>query len=957
MAKRRYPLSIHITSLFLVLSIILGGALIAISYQHSQILIEHSAKKISIKNSHKLESIIQKSVSPILTTLDLMASTSLSSQPPQSGKLSVWTNSIQLIFDRNPHLTGLFYASTDGSFTQFRPMTDKIAKAFKGPQESKLMINYYKMGEQNIFHFLGDDIHLIEKKTDTIDNQDPRKRPWYVNATPDGKIGLSEPYRFYFLNETGITLSRMSLDGDSVVAADFTLNSLSNQLDELATSDQTKLAVFDINFNLLAQHNLIEPNKDDQAIDDINLSKTVFKELIENRTNTGIFQNTQFNEKQWQVSINIVRLTDKVQILLAEATPREELLVDLVNMRNQQIFAAILTVILSFALVWYAALKVTRPLDILAELTKDVRSFNFRKTRYPRSVIKEVNNLTDSVQMMEHTLFDLLKLLRETAKEHDFNVLAKTICKQAYIITKAETIVLYMKEENEKLFSIVTNHSIIPLKLDLDVLLSNTPWMLSRLSLGEDIVLTKQDNCLKPYLDQFYNSELHLFPLQNREKQLMGILILGYERNDDNDRNDKHGYLKELLSFAEIAKDNIAQMQQRKAMLNSFIELIASAIDTKSPYTGGHCQRVPVITELLVKAANEDKRYFPEFSMDPKKWEELNFAAWLHDCGKVTTPEYIVDKATKLETIYDRIHEVRMRFELLKSKAKVDYYKELAEGGDPSLLKSRLGNMQQQLDDDFAFIAECNLGHSEMSEDDYLRLKEIASKTWTKTIDDQQGVSWIEREKNQKQEVLPAEEPLLSDKDIHKVPWEEEFNPKELWQDEFNLKPSDLKYNRGELHNLNVKRGTLTDEERFIINDHIIQTITMLKRLPYPDHLKNVPDIAGNHHERMDGKGYPRGLKADQLSIQSRAMAIADIFEALTSSDRPYKKTHTIDEAFGIMTHLATSGHIDPKLYLLFLNKTIDKVYGDSFLNKEQHFNIEREAHIKKVKAYIQDDY
>lgn len=168
--------------------------------------------------------------------------------------------------------------------------------------------------------------------------------------------------------------------------------------------------------------------------------------------------------------------------------------------------------------------------------------------------------------------------------------------------------------------------------------------------------------------------------------------------------------MRELLSFAEIAKDNIDKIQQQKEMLKTFVELIASAIDTKSPYTGGHCQRVPELTRLLAEAAAKDKRYFAEFTMSSEQWEELTLAAWLHDCGKVTTPEFVVDKATKLETIYDRIHEVRMRFELLKMQAERDYWQSCAQEGDSKQAEQALKALHQQLDDEFAFVAQCNLG-------------------------------------------------------------------------------------------------------------------------------------------------------------------------------------------------------------------------------------------------------
>jgi hypothetical protein len=343
--------------------------------------------------------------------------------------------------------------------------------------------------------------------------------------------------------------------------------------------------------------------------------------------------------------------------------------------------------------------------------------------------------------------------------------------------------------------------------------------------------------------------------------------------------------------------------------------------------------------------------------MNKEKWEELNFASWMHDCGKVTTPEYVVDKATKLETLYNRIHEIRTRFEVLKAQKEVQCWKQISEGADKQQLLQKLNNELQVLDDEFAFVARCNKGDNPVTEEDKQRLLQIAERTWTRTLDNRIGTSWLEKQRDTSSTALPVEEPLLADKDAHMIPWEDSINPTHNWSDSFNLKPGPVQYNLGELYNLMIPNGTLTQEERFMINNHIVHTINMLQCLPYPDHLKNVPDIAGNHHERMDGKGYPRGLGKESLSVQERVMAIADVFEALTSSDRPYKKAHSLGGALSIMTDMATSGHIDPELYLLFLEHGIDKGYAQQFLTKEQQAvdEDERDNHIRKLKDHLAD--
>ncbi len=956
MSKRRYPLSIHITSLFLVLTLVVGVALITISYTHSQALLTQSAKGLSREHSQKLESAFRQSVGPILTTLDMMAVSSFLEDYREQDTLRPWLSSIALIFEQNPNLVALYHGSEQGKFVQYRLLSShQMRTIFEAPGNAYFLINTTQVDGSNEFIFLDNEFNPLSTRY-TQDNQfDPRVRPWYVNAELDGQIRLTEPYFFYFLETNGVTLSRRSPSGMHVVGADYTLQSLSNQISELAHGRNTKLALFDEQTRLIADHGLMR-NETLSPLEQIRAS--VFSDLVNKpRSQHTDFQIKDFNETEWSVTLTPVSLTDKVTLTLAEATPADEIMADLVSMRDKQITVAVVLLVLGFTIVWFVANRLSHPLQHLVDMTDNIARFSFKKTRYPRSMIKEVSNLTQSIELMEHTLHDLLRLLRETASNQDFNLLAKTISHQAYLVTKAETIMLFIDRNQDEHFDIAANHAIIPFKLDVNQFVQETPWLLSQLKSGEVVHLDRSANSLKRHQDTIFNSDLYLFPLLNRHKELVGILLIGYERAITSTQQDKHPFLKELLSFAEIAKDNIDKMQQQKDMLNAFVELIASAIDTKSPYTGGHCQRVPTIAKWLAEAANDDKHFFPDFSMSGNDWESLNLAAWLHDCGKVTTPEFVVDKATKLETIYDRIHEVRMRFEVLKLQAEVEYWQGMSQGQDQAELTKRLTETHATLDEEFAFVAQCNIGSESMQPQDITRLEQIAQRQWKRTLDKTLGISWIEKDRHPASEAaLPIMEPLLSDRPEHQIPWHNE-NPAKGWQQAFILQPTEYKYHRGELHNLKIEYGTLSPEERFVINDHIIQTHTMLNHLPYPDYLKSVPDIASHHHERMDGKGYPLGLAEEELSIPARIMAIADVFEALTSSDRPYKRGKTLSEALNIMTTMATSGHIDPKLYLIFLVKQVDQTYANAFIADNQRDDIDRDAHIRSVKAHLRQQF
>ncbi len=427
-------------------------------------------------------------------------------------------------------------------------------------------------------------------------------------------------------------------------------------------------------------------------------------------------------------------------------------------------------------------------------------------------------------------------------------------------------------------------------------------------------------------------------PLRNRDGTLVGALALLID-DSRKPSTDLLAFVQTIAATAAVAVDTQRLINEQKVLLEAFIQLIAGAIDSKSPYTGGHCQRVPELTKMLAHAAQKQTDGpFADFSLNEEQWEELHIAAWLHDCGKVTTPEYVVDKATKLETLYDRIHEVRMRFEVLKRDAEIAYWQGIANGGDAHELQAQLTQERATLDEEYHFIATCNEGGEFMAPEKVDRLKQIASRTWLRTLPDRIGIAHEEKERKAREPEapLPVTEALLADKTEHILIRSErdklaEDNP---WG--FKVKVPEHMYNRGELYNLGVARGTLSEEERYKINEHIIQTIIMLEKLPFPRHLRRVPEIAGGHHEKMDGTGYPKRLKRDEMSSPARMMAIADIFEALTAIDRPYKKGKTLSEAIKIMGFMIKDQHIDAELFSLFLSEGLHLEYARRFMKPEQ---------------------
>ncbi|HYC42883.1 MAG TPA: HD domain-containing phosphohydrolase [Noviherbaspirillum sp.] len=391
-----------------------------------------------------------------------------------------------------------------------------------------------------------------------------------------------------------------------------------------------------------------------------------------------------------------------------------------------------------------------------------------------------------------------------------------------------------------------------------------------------------------------YHSQSFLtVPMMDHEGEVIGVLQLINAKDPSTGQTRPFSetdqrFIEALASQAAIALTNQQLIQLLENLFESFVKLINIGIDEKSPHTGRHCEHVPELTMMLADAVHEtDTGPLAEFKMTPVDRRQLWLAGLLHDCGKITTPVHVVEKATKLETLFDRIHLVDARFEVLKRDAEIRSLKEkLAAGNDPKRheeINQRLSKELAQLDDDREFLRFANIGSEAMSPEAQQRVIDIARYRWI-------GPDGYERD-------------LLSE---------------------------------DEVTNLTIRAGTLNAQEREIINNHISVTIRMLESLPWPKHLQQVPEYAGGHHERMDGKGYPRGLRGDQMSVQARMMAIADIFEALTAKDRPYKKGKTLSESLEILGGFRLRNHIDPDLFDVFVRKKVYLQYAKRFMDPAQ---------------------
>jgi len=964
--KRNFPLHVHLSTLFLIISLSTGGIIAAVGYKMSYDMLESSASELTLRVSREVLSKIEGIIKPadVLTELlsydDLCDAKDFNSRWYQLGMM-------RESLSHSNGFSSLFIGYEDGDFFLLRRVrTEAERQIFSAPQDTQYIVQSIERKlAKGRFIYLNAMMERLREddRPNYVSSYDPRSRSWFkLGITSVGTVTTS-PYLFFADRKVGLTVARRAENGKAVVAADILLETLSDTLRQQHITESSQVALVNGSGLVIAHENTQQlvsvPDQADakprlRHLDELGIPAMVgLGSRIQNAQSHEVAIDTlDIKGESWRVLIQPLLLEGSEPLYLVVAIPSRELFASALELRSTALSITLLIILISVPLIWTIARAISRSLRILAREAEAIRRFEFTKPIKLRSLISEVGELAKTMDLTKSTIRRFLDVTQAVSAEDNFERLLPMLLLETMQAGSAEAGVLYLVNHEHL-------HPSAALTLDGEdasaglksIAIEGAPgllrWTLTRQTAqaGKMLVGEIEEAGLQGLLSRVSAPYSMVVPLLNRRRQLLGVMLLQRQTLID---NAELSFVSALASTASSSLEARELIKAQKELFEAFIQMIAGAIDAKSPYTGGHCARVPELTKMLAQAACEaDSGPFRNFALGEDEWEAVHIAAWLHDCGKVTTPEYVIDKATKLETIYNRIHEVRTRFEVLKRDAEIACLKAQLAGIPEAEARAQLEAQWQQLDEDFAFVAHCNEGSELMDASQHERLEQIGARTWWRTLDDRLGLSHEELERKQAiSQTLPALEPLLANKAEHcfirrskdRIPADNRWG--------FNMRVPELLYNRGELYNLSVGRGTLSAEERYKINEHMVQTIIMLSQLPFPKYLRHVPEIAGGHHEKMDGSGYPRGLKKDDMTPVARMMAVADIFEALTAVDRPYKKGKTLSESIRIMGAMARDQHIDTDIFALFLRSGVYRIYAERFMRAEQIDDVDIEAHL-----------
>lgn len=852
-----------------------------------------------------------------------------------------------------PAVASVYMGYENGDFFLVRPLgTAADPSLFDAPPNAAFLVQSITRNADGTpkeeWLTYDDKLNLIDRKEQAYSGYDPRTRPWYRGVGETGGQYLTQPYVFYTTRQIGPTQSSPAPNGRGVVALEQNLSSLAGILKGLRLTPHSELAIVGgdgIVYGYLDLNRVYRQVGDKVELTRIDkLGVPALTQLAaQDAPDKSSVQFDVDGEHWFGITVPLTSFHGR-GLDLVVAIPDADLLATARSGLTRQFWWALALMAVLLPIGWFVGGRLGHSVTDLTLRAKNLKRFDFRPQPPIGTRIREIQQLDDVLDKVSLTIRNFLTTTETMGSEPGLDQMLAKVLEETVAAAGYAGGAVYLIDANGEQLTLAAlvdhagGHAVPATALPA---LANDAYP-PHLPLAT--ILPSHGDAQAADADE----ARFWLPLRSRQGAPLGLLLLD-QPHDATLRNAAFRAFAEKLSGALSSSIETRQLiEAQKKLLDGFVLLIADAIDAKSPYTGGHCRRVPELAISMVeRMAADPQGPFKDFQFTDAQRYEFHLGAWLHDCGKVTSPEHIIDKATKLEAIHNRIHEIRTRFEVLWRDAEIAHLLRLADGEAAERSVATRDALQAQLKEEFAFVATCNIGGEFMTDEAIARIREISSRTWLRHFDDRLGLSIEEQRRMDAHppHALPAEEHLLADRPEHILPWGahrppvEQGDPANVFGFDMALpaNQSDL----GEIHNLSIGRGTLTAEDRFKINDHVVQTYSMLRSLPWPAHLARVPEIASTHHERMDGKGYPRHLTGAALSVEERVMAVADVFEALTASDRPYKPAKTLTQSLRIMAFMCKEGHLDPETFRYFLESPLWDDYAARYLRAEQRDDVD----------------
>lgn len=943
-SRPSFPLPLLIAVAVGAATLMTSAVLMWQGWQAARSALFSSAQETSIYMGRVIDEKAQGLLTSATLTLDHLARdpvVTATTLDQRLHRLAAFADTLQQI----PFLTSAYVGYDNGEFLLLRPLrTPASRRAFSPPDDAAFLVQSITLDPQgqavSEWRFYTTALQLVETRPQRLAGFDPRSRPWYRDAWTTPGRHLTLPYVFFTTGQVGVTLSQRPR-GNAVVALDMELSELSAYLAGQRMTPRTEIALTNNDGTLLAYPDdtrLIATDSTGPHLRALpELAIPALTRLASARVAAGRATTFAVGEETWFGIKLKMGVTEANMIDLLIAIPENDLLRPIRAGLNRQMGVAGAFAALLLMVGWVGATRLGRDLSDLSLRAQRLQQFDFSRPLKSLSLIREVRQLETVLNAVCTTIENFLTTIDIIGSEGRLDRMLGQVLHKVVAASGCTFGAVYLLSPDGDTLELTA------LAQDAGTGRGAAQEQAQAVMPEPELPLSAIAPGHPPIGDLPPGTTQLALPLLDRNHRPLGLLLLDHPVNSNYAGRDFQSFIERLSGALSTAIETRRLMEAQRNLLDGFIQLIADAIDAKSPYTGGHCRRVPQLATMLAdRMSRERSGPYADFSLDEEQRYAFHLGAWLHDCGKVTSPEHVIDKATKLETIHNRIHEVRTRFEVLWRDAEIAHLKRLAAGADPAASEHERNAAQARLADDFAFVAQCNVGGEFMTDAAIDRLKAIAAQTWTRHLSDRLGLSREEESRlaGLPEAPLPAAEPLLADRPEHQVPWGPHRPPVTKGDAAntfgFDMPLPGLTQNSGELHNLSIRRGTLNDEERFKVNDHIVQTYIMLKSLPWPEGLQRVPEIAATHHERLDGKGYPRRLAAADLTTEDRVMALADVFEALTAADRPYKPAKTLSESLRIMAMMAGEGHLDPVLFRYFLESRLWQTYATRFLRPEQ---------------------